>query len=172
MEMINDYLSDFKIILPIQGYELETSKKVNLEKLRKITWILNELNKFLWIYNFQPYLKDLMYQVYNFYFGNATTDFEKADKVVVLLSDLLGVYSIEKWLTKHVAISQKSTFYHRYFKFTPCKIIWRNFSLNIVEYKISFFIPIRFSVDSLLNAAKNVDFPGAGHDDEACYLFR
>lgn len=37
MEMINDYLSDFKIILPIQGYELETSKKVNLEKLRKIT---------------------------------------------------------------------------------------------------------------------------------------
>lgn len=54
--------------------------------------------------------------VYNFYFENTTTDFEKADKFVVLLSDVLGVYSIEKWLTKHVAISQKSTFYHRYFK--------------------------------------------------------
>lgn len=59
-----------------------------------------------------------MDEVYNFYFGNITTDFKKSDQVVVLLSDLLVVYSIEEWLIKHVAISQKNTYYHRYFKMT------------------------------------------------------
>lgn len=39
METINDYLSDFKIILPIQGYDLETSEKVHLNRMREITCI-------------------------------------------------------------------------------------------------------------------------------------
>lgn len=80
---------------------------------------MNPLKK--WMFFFQPYLKDLMDEVYNYYFANATTDFEKSDQVVVLLSDLLVIYSIEEWLIKHVAISQKNTYYQRYSRINKMK---------------------------------------------------
>lgn len=49
-------------------------------------------------------------------------------------------------------------------------VIWPIWIPFHIEY--NYKLNRRFSVDTILNVAKEVDFPGAGHDDEACYLFK
>lgn len=62
--------------------------------------------------HFQPYLKDLMNELRDFIFANASTAFEQIDRRIIMDSDLTIVYFVEKWMQRHVAISRKNTFYH------------------------------------------------------------
>lgn len=63
--------------------------------------------------NFQPYLAHLMNEIRDFYFLNKTTDFDLIDQFYVLKGDVTLHYYIEQWISKHVAVSRKNTYYHR-----------------------------------------------------------
>ena len=106
---LDEFLNDFYVQLPIHGYDLSISKKVSFNKTKKIVFNLT-FSEYL-----QPYLKDLMNELRNFIFSNATTTFDRADRRIMMNSDFKFVYFIEKWVQKHVAISRKDTFYHEYF---------------------------------------------------------
>lgn len=103
---MDEFLNNFYVQIPIHGYDISLSKKVSLNKHNKFCFYQNKL-KIL-----QPYLKNLMNKLRDFIFANATTTFERADRRIIMNSDLFYVYPIEKWIQKQVAVSQKNTFYH------------------------------------------------------------
>lgn len=108
---IEEYLNDFSIILPIFGFSSTIAKKVS----RVISVFRNKIYRtYVFIqFNFQPYLKNLMKEIRNFYFDNATTSDEIVRRRLRMDSELHYIYFIEKWLQQHVTVSEKSTFYHR-----------------------------------------------------------
>ncbi|XP_031631918.1 esterase B1-like isoform X2 [Contarinia nasturtii] len=91
--VIDAYLANFSIDLPIHGYSSSMSRK--------------------------PYLNGLMNQIRDFYFGEASTDLKRLEQRLIMDSDLHYIYFIEKWIQGHVAASQKNTFYHRFSVVTP-----------------------------------------------------
>lgn len=88
MDEINTLLDDFYVNLRIRDY-----------------------NETIYM---KPYLKKTMNKLQDFYFKSAITDFQKADKLIVLYTDILLVYPIEKWVVKYASISEKDIFYQRY----------------------------------------------------------
>ncbi|XP_031626976.1 esterase B1-like [Contarinia nasturtii] len=62
----------------------------------------------------RSYLEDVFKRIRKFYFSNALTDEEKLRQRLIMDSDYYFVYFIEKWVEKHVAVSNKKTFYHRF----------------------------------------------------------
>lgn len=60
----------------------------------------------------QPYLKDLMNELRDFIFDNATTDFERTDQRLILDGDLMFTYYVDKWMMKQIQVSTKDTYYH------------------------------------------------------------
>lgn len=106
---MDEFLNDFYVRLPIHGFNRSIWKKVSFDKTKNHVYF-DIFRLFL-----QPYLKDILNELRNFMFYNATTAFDRASRRIIIDSDIVFVYFIEKWMQKHVAISQKDTFYHEYF---------------------------------------------------------
>ncbi|XP_031623655.1 venom carboxylesterase-6-like [Contarinia nasturtii] len=87
-EVMDAYLKDFRIKLPIFGYDLSIARK--------------------------PYLKDVLQKFHDFFFANAKTNYERADQRLLIDSDFSFTYFIEKWLRKQASVSDKKIFYHQY----------------------------------------------------------
>ncbi|XP_031633387.1 esterase B1-like [Contarinia nasturtii] len=117
---VRNFIKDFNIDLPIFGYKSIIDKK-------------------------PAYLKNVMKELHNYYFkfNESTPDQELLRQRLMLDSDLYYAYTIEKWMERHVAISKKDTFYHR------------------------------FSLHTIMNPHPEFpkDFPIAGHAEELPYAF-
>lgn len=74
-------------------------------------------------FDLQPYMKDLRDEIRDFYFANVTTDFERADRFLVLNNDIIMNYFIEEWLLKQISVSQRDTYYHRYYSLNTYGIL-------------------------------------------------
>ncbi|XP_031641091.1 venom carboxylesterase-6-like [Contarinia nasturtii] len=88
-EVVRQFIKDFNVVLPIFGYKSIIEQK-------------------------PYYLQKIMNKLRNFYFKNSSSDQELLKQRLVLDSDFVYGYSIEKWMERHVAISKKDTFYHRF----------------------------------------------------------
>lgn len=53
-----------------------------------------------------------MDNVRDLYFTNQTTTFERVNERLIMDSQFGLDFFVEKWMEKHVSISQKNTFYH------------------------------------------------------------
>ncbi|XP_055299062.1 esterase B1-like isoform X2 [Sitodiplosis mosellana] len=115
-EVMDAFLKDFRMQIPIHGYDSTIAKK--------------------------PYLDGLMKEFYDFFYANATTNFERADQRLIVDSDFVFSYWTEKWVRKQLSVSDKNIFWHEY------------------------------SVKSTLNDPTPILLPGAGHADELCYFYR
>lgn len=105
-ESMNEFLNNFYAPILVHGYDISLSKKVSFNWAKSII-LFKIFEKHL-----QPYLKSLMNELRDFIFANATTALERIDRRIIMDSDLVFVYFVEKWVQRHVAISQKNTFYH------------------------------------------------------------
>ncbi|XP_031625526.1 uncharacterized protein LOC116342165 [Contarinia nasturtii] len=88
-QVIDAFLKDFHIGLPIFGYYTTIWKKPN-------------------------YLEGVLHEIKEYYFGKATNDHERVIQRLILDSDITYSYFQEKWMEQHVAISKKDTFYTRF----------------------------------------------------------
>lgn len=105
-----EYLNDFQVRIPVNGYDQKIAKKVNCFFCSEC---LNIEKKLYFFYNFQPYLKNLMNELRDFIFTDASSDFDRIDQRIIMDSDLFLTYAIEKWVQKQVQTSTKDTYYHQ-----------------------------------------------------------
>lgn len=53
-----------------------------------------------------------MQEFNDFFFANATTSYERADQRLIIDSDVVFTYWIEKWIRKQLTVSEKKIFLH------------------------------------------------------------
>ncbi|XP_031628612.1 uncharacterized protein LOC116344281 [Contarinia nasturtii] len=118
---VRQYINDFNVDLPIFGYRSVLDRKPD-------------------------YLKPVLKEFKDAYIkiNDSTTEQDLLVQRTILDSDIYYTYCIEKWIERHVAISTKDTFYHR-------------FSVHTVNNRHPEF---------------SYDFPIAGHADDMPYAFR
>lgn len=137
-KVLEKFLNNFRVQIINHNYDSSIAKKVTFHE------ILSDKfgNIIIIIIHLQPYLDSLMEEFRDFFFANASTTFERGDRRLMIQSDLMFTYWIEKLVRKLVAISDKNIFWHEY------------------------------SVNAMLNDPDPSPLPGAGHSDDLCYFFR
>ncbi|XP_031639610.1 uncharacterized protein LOC116351626, partial [Contarinia nasturtii] len=88
-EVIDAFLKDFHIDLPIFGYYSTIKKRPD-------------------------YLEPILNEIRQYYFNSAKDDHSRFIQRLILDSDINYFYFLEKWMERHVAISKKDTFYSRF----------------------------------------------------------